>query len=219
MGQVLLNYPFLLTLAAGFVAAFSAVLARRAAAGLGGGLRWLSGLLSACAVLAFVGSFLWSWGWTGMRSLPGIVTSIATYAMPENAPSALATGTGVLGWLIVVGGVALACWGIAARIRATVYRRSAQRMGQTVPYTRVRRPVTLGLMGAGLGASIVAGTVSAWLCFGIWAVCLQPLLELSDWDLASRLPAERDYQRRTSRYLPIRRKQPPVSRAGTPGPS
>lgn len=219
MGQVLLDYPFLLSLAAGLVAGISAVLARRAASALGSGLRWLAGLLTACAVVAFAGSFLWSWGWTGTRSLPGIVTSIATYAVPGRAPSALALGVDAIGWLIVGAGAALVCWGLAARTRAAVYLRSAQLFNRTPPYTRLRRPIALGLMVAGLGASIVAGTASAWLCLGVWVVCLQPLLELSDWEVASRVPAQREYQRRTPRYLPFRRRLPPVSRGDTPEPS
>lgn len=210
MAQILLDYPFLLTLVAGFVAGLSAILARRAAPALGRGLQWLAGFLSSCAALAFIGSFLWAWGWTGMRSLPGIVTSLATYAVPARAPSPFDVAVMAFGWLIVAAGAALVAWAAAARVREAIYRLPASRVGQTPPYTRVRRPMALGFMAIALGGSVLTGTTSTWICYGIWLVMTQILLELADWEAGSRLPARREYLRQTPRYLPLRRKRQSV---------
>jgi len=43
---------------------------------------------------------------------------------------------------------------------------------------------------------------TVWVCLGMWILAWNLVLEAGDWELRQRLPACRDYMKRTPRYLP-----------------
>jgi hypothetical protein len=47
-----------------------------------------------------------------------------------------------------------------------------------------------------------------WVCLAVWIFLWNGMLELGEWELRQRLPACRDYLRRTPRYLPRRTATP-----------
>jgi steroid 5-alpha reductase family enzyme len=65
------------------------------------------------------------------------------------------------------------------------------------------------------GLSILWATRPVGVCLLSWIIAWNLILELGDWELRQRLPACRDYMRRTPRYLPrlgkltLRRTPPP----------
>ena len=67
-------------------------------------------------------------------------------------------------WLLVIAGVALAAWSLTARIRNGLFGKSPDRLAERPPYHRLRRPMTLGVGVVLLGATLLAGTIPAWVC-------------------------------------------------------
>ena len=187
-GLFLLFYPFSLTLAAGALAGASAVLVRRASASFGRWLLGLSFLLQVAAALAFGWSFYWSWT---------VVRPSQNAGFPVLA---------ALGWIFVLGGLALGIQ--SAHVRGTGFLRSwtMARLEGRAPYRHIRRPVAAALFLVLLGVTLIFDTVPAYACLIVAALLIHGLLELGDWELRLRLPEIRDYLRRTPRYVPRRRR-------------
>lgn len=184
LATFLLQFPFVLTLAAGMLAGVSAALLRRTSAVLGSGLRWLGRILSLASVPMAICSFLWSW---------------SMYKPPAGSADPLRMA---LGWLLALGGTALTLRALSVRGLGELDAWPAARLENRTPYRQVRRPIGLGLILLALGATLVVATVPAWVCFLLWLVLILFQLEVEEWELHQRLPAARDYLKRTPRYLP-----------------
>ena len=188
MPEFLLYYPFFVSLAAAAIAGASAFLLRRAALTLGRWLWWLSWAASAGSTAGFAWSFTWAWG------------------LESNPVSGLQVLLVVIGWAAVLGGVAMGLWGLSALGLRGLLPQPADRLETRPPYQHLRRPMALGAILAGLGASLIVETPASWLCYLTWLGLASLLQELEEWELRGRVPAARAYHSRTPRYLP--RRQP-----------
>lgn len=77
-------------------------------------------------------------------------------------------------------------------------------------------------MAAAAGLAVLWNASTVWVCLGTWLLAWNLMLEMGDWELRRRLPACRDYMKRTPRYLVRVRKltlrgNPPQSFARHPG--
>ncbi len=176
------SYPFLILIVGGMLAGFSAVFLRRAASVFGLWLEALSMLAAAGAAAAFVLAF--SWASTLAKAPPPLV------------------GQTVVGWLLALGGAALVGWGLQARGIGPLRRWNGERMERRAPLRTIRRPIELGTMLLASGLSILRATRPVGVCLVSWIIAWNLILELGDWELRQRLPASRDYVKRTPRYLP-----------------
>ena len=176
------TYPFLILIAGGLLAGCSAVLLRRAASVFGTWLEAVSFLAAVGAATAFGSAFYWA----------------STLAV---APPPL-VGQTIFGWLLALGGAVLAGWGLRARGIGALRRWETDRMERLQPMRTLRRPIELGTMILMSGLSILRATRPVGVCLLSWIVAWSLILELGDWELRQRLPACRDYFRRTPRYLP-----------------
>lgn len=184
MPVFLQNFPFLFSLGAAAIAGGSAVLLRRAGLVLG---RWpwrLSWAASAGSTAAYAWSFSWAW------------------QLETNPVGGAQVIFVVVGWLAVLAGSALGLWGLSTLGWRAVLPRPEDRLEIHPPYAHLRRPMALGAMLAGLGATFIVSTLSAWLCYLVWLALASLLLELEEWELRGRIPAARDYFVHTPRYLP-----------------
>ena len=59
------------------------------------------------------------------------------------------------------------------------------------------------MLAAGLALTTVR--VDGWIWFGVWFLLSQPLLELEEWELRSRLSDAATYLDQTPRYLKLTR--------------
>lgn len=181
---LLTEMPFLLSLFAAFVVGISTVLLRRAAQVYGPSTWRLSWPLSACASAGYLWSFSWAWGWGGSTSRPG---------------NPLLT---VLGWLTLLAGIGIGLWGLSALGSRALLPRLSDRLETRPPYRYLRRPMDLGAILALLGVTAIVDTSSAWVCFWTWLALANFSFELEEWELRARIPAARDYMRKTPRYIP-----------------
>ena len=78
----------------------------------------------------------------------------------------------------------------------------AGRFEQQRPYRVIRRPLELGVMLLAFGLCWLRPAPSVWICLAAWILLWNGMLELGEWELRQRLPACRDYLKRTPRYLP-----------------
>jgi hypothetical protein len=60
------------------------------------------------------------------------------------------------------------------------------------------------MLAAGLALTTVR--VEGWIWFGVWFLLSQPLLELEEWELRSRLLDAATYLDRTPRYFKLTRR-------------
>jgi hypothetical protein len=56
------------------------------------------------------------------------------------------------------------------------------------------------------GLALTAVRVDGWIWFGVWFLLSQPLLELEEWELRSRLSDAATYLDRTPRYFKLPRR-------------
>lgn len=204
MGSFILSFPFLISVLAATIAGVSGILLRRSAAILTPILRLPANLLLAASALAFAWSFLWAWGWEVVSRPSGIVTSLATYgpaAFTSGRVSPVPLAEMVAGWLIVVGAAALAFWALSVRLREWRLQWPVAKRWARAPYVQIRRPGPLALMLAGLGATLIVGTGSAWICLIAALIGYSAVLELADWEACRRDPSQAEYMRGTPRYL------------------
>jgi len=183
---VIESYPFSILIVGGLLVGFSAVLLRRAASVLGQWLEALSILAAVCAAAAFSLAFYWA------------------STLVESPPPSVVQA--VVGWLLALVGAMLAGWGLRARGVGPLRVWRAERMERVQPLRTIRRPLELGTMILVSGLSILRATRPVEVCLASWIIAWNLILELGDWELRQRLPACRDYMKRTPRYLPRARK-------------
>lgn len=184
----LLEYPFLLALAGGFIVGISAVLLRRASAALGRFFWYLSWLFSLLSTFSYLWAFYWAWS-----SNPA--------ELAETTPKPLSIG---LGWALLGVGLILVAMALAALGRRAILPLPADRLETRRIYGIIRRPMGLGWMIAGLGATLQSVGTAPWVCYAIWLVLVQVSFALEEWELRARIPAAEDYLKHTPRYLPWR---------------
>ena len=182
---MLIEHPYLIPLVGGFLAGASAVLFRRASQVFGSWLGWLSLAASAAAGASFLAAFLW-----GATISPAMVPSIAQV---------------VLGLLLAFAGSIFAGWSLRVRGVGVLRIWRSDRFEQDQPFRTIRRPLELGTFAGVLGLCLLRPAPTVWICLAVWALLWSALLELGDWELRLRLPACRDYLKRTPRYVPRRR--------------
>jgi protein-S-isoprenylcysteine O-methyltransferase Ste14 len=199
---MLAQLPYLLPLIAGFVAGCSAVFLRRAAEIIGTWLVWISMVASLAAASAFAAGFLWA-GQTA--AAPDVVSRLQASTAPAAAPLALtapSVAQAVAGLALALAGGILVGWSLRIRGLGVQRRWESTRFEQRRPYRDIRRPLELGVMAAVLGLCWLRPSPAVWICFGAWVLLWNVVLELGEWELRQRLPACRDYLKRTPRYLP-----------------
>ena len=179
---MLAEAPYLIPVLAGFLAGCSAILLRQAERVLGDWLGWLSLAAAASSAGSFLAGFLWA------ASTP-----------PVAAPSGVQILAGCL--LALAGGV-LVGWAVRARGLGVLRLWRADRFEQGLPYRAIRRPLELGVMVVAAGLCWLRPAPPVWVCLAVWIALWNGMLELGEWELRQRLPACRDYLRRTPRYLP-----------------
>lgn len=184
---MLVDHPYLIPIIGGFLAGCSAILLRRAAEAFGAWLGWLSLAASAASAGSFVAGFLW-----------------AATTPPVVSPSSVQIFTGLL---FALAGSALAGWSLRVRGVGVLRAWHANRFEQHQPYRSIRRPLELGVMICVAGLCWLRPATPVWLCLAAWVVLWNGMLELGEWELRQRLPACRDYLKRTRRYLPRTRRR------------
>lgn len=213
---MLAEYPYLLQVLAGFIAGCSAVFLRRAAQFLGEGLVWLSIAVSAASAAAFLAGFACAALTTGEASVVPLISDGPLPAAPSGA--ALSPGQAIVGWVLALAGGILAGGSLRVRGLGPLRIWDAGRFEQQRPYRVIRRPLELGVMSCAFGLCWLRPAPSVWICLATWIVLWSGMLELGEWELRQRLPACRDYLKRTPRYLPRlgrrRRVTPRSSAAG-----
>jgi hypothetical protein len=185
MTPMLVDHPYLVPVVAGFLAAGSAVLFRKAAQVFGEWLGWLSLAASVAAALAFLAGFLWA------ATMP-----------PVAAPTPVQIA---VGFVLALGGSALAGWALHVRGIGVLRAWRADRFEQNPPFWIVRRPLELGTTVCIFGLCWLRPAPTVWICLAAWTLLWNVVLELGDWELRQRLPSCRDYLKRTPRYVPKRR--------------
>jgi protein-S-isoprenylcysteine O-methyltransferase Ste14 len=206
------EFPFLIAVVAGALAYACGLLLRRGLA-LAGGARppaWPGDVLRALGVLSWLAAFAWAWSLGPRPGRFGVITTMGTFSPAAMASKEL-TAAGllltVLCWLLVVAGMALAAWSLLARIRNGLLGKSPDRLAERPPYHRLRRPMTLGVGLALLGATFLAGTIPALACLLAVALVVLVLQEIDERELRSRLAWLAEQHRRIPRFLPRRRRQ------------
>lgn len=106
------------------------------------------------------------------------------------------------GWGLAMAGGLFAGWGVRARGWKARHTWRAERDELRQPYRTIRRPIVVGLSIVGLGLGVLAERAAVWVCLAAIFVAWSVIQELADWEQKQRLPACRDYMRRTPRYLP-----------------
>lgn len=183
------NYPFLMLSLAGFLAGVSAILLRRATSVFGRRLGLLSLAAGVGSAAAFGAAFYW-----------------AAMTPPTGVPSKAETFGGIA---LALAGSVLAGWALRVRGIGVLDRWRPERFERRQPYRSIRRPVELGLMACATGLCWLRPAAPVWVWLAAWIVPWNVMLELGDWELRRRLPACRDYLKRTPRYLPRFRRAGP----------
>jgi protein-S-isoprenylcysteine O-methyltransferase Ste14 len=207
MAMWLGEFPFLIGLAAGGLAYACGVMLRRglALAGAGRPPTWPTDALRLLSVLCLLASFLWAWSMGPSVGPSGVVTTIGTFSPAAMAKQdlslkalAFTAGSGML----VVAGLALAIWSLTAHIRNGIFGKSPDRLAERPPYRSIRRPMTLGFGLALLAATLLAGTLPAWVCLIVTACLVWLLQEIDDRELRSRFGWVAEQHRRIPRFIP-----------------
>jgi hypothetical protein len=182
--NAIIEYPFLLALAAALLAEGSAILLRRVAAVFG---RWLWALAALLSVLSLAG-IVWSFAWAVQER--HLIDASVGWPRGALGGVALLTGLGLAGWsLTVIGRRALYAW-------------PNDRLETRPPYRYIRRPIGLGMTLIAIGAALIVDARPIRVWFVVWWISAQLLFELEEWEIRIRIPAARVYFQRTPRYLP-----------------
>jgi protein-S-isoprenylcysteine O-methyltransferase Ste14 len=185
---ILEDFPFTLPCTGAFLVGAGSVFVRKSAPVLSLKLWPLSWLLSLLSSLGFLWSFVWAWGigagsdWVWQPLLM------------------------VLGWILLLAGLGLFLWALSAIGMRAIVPRPTDRLERRPPFHRIRRPMGLSFIAATLGATLIVNSIQAWTCFVLWGLLVSVLLELEEWELASRIPAAGEYFRSTPRYIPRRKR-------------
>jgi protein-S-isoprenylcysteine O-methyltransferase Ste14 len=186
MAAALSSYPFVLPLLAAAIAELSAILLRRTAATLGRRLFWVAGFLSSVAA----GSLIWSYTWAMS------ITPVTPWG------SAL---TQALGGIVLLAGGGLLLWSFATLGVESLVANERSRLVSHGPYRFMRRPMGAAIALLGIGGALTNGGPVMWIWLFGWLILSQPLFELEEWELRTRVNDAEAYLRRTPRYLPRRR--------------
>jgi protein-S-isoprenylcysteine O-methyltransferase Ste14 len=186
MAGALSSYPFVLALAAAALAELSAILIRRVGSTLGTWLYGLAGALSAIAAGCLIWSYTWAMGIAPETSWGNVLTQ-------------------ALGVLLLLAGAGLLLWSFASLGVQSLIANQQSVLVSRGPYRWIRRPMGAAVGLLGIGGALVNGSPAMWIWFFGWLVLSQPLFELEEWELLTRLPGGADYLQRTPRYLPRRR--------------
>jgi len=203
------EFPFVLSLMAGAVAYAGALLLRRGLA-LAAGDRvpgWPAAILRALGLASVLASFVWAWTLGPSVGPSGVITSMGTYSPTALTRTILTPAVLTLtigSALLIFGGLALALWALMARLRNGTYGRSPDRLAEWAPYRVIRRPMTLGIGLVLLGATLLAGTLTAWACLILAAGMVGVLQEVDDRELRSRVAWVAEQHRRIPRLIPRR---------------
>jgi hypothetical protein len=187
MIDILISYPFLLPLISAMVIELSAILVRRAAQTLGGWSWYLAGALSCLGVGALTWSLIWA-------------NNPDTNALPRGGAINF-----VIGPLLILSGVVWVVRAFLALGRQALLPWPPTRVVYLPPYRTRRRPMVLGWAMLAAGLALTTVCVEGWIWFGVWFLLSQPLLELEDWELRSRLSDATAYLDRTPRYFNLSR--------------
>lgn len=184
MINAIVEYPFLLALAAALFAEGSAILLRRVAPGFG---RWMWALAALLSVLSLVG-VVWSFAW-------------AIQERPEMSDS-VGWLRATLGSIVLLTGLVLTVWALTVIRRRAFYAWPNDRLETRPPYHYIRRPIGLGMTLISGGTALIIDAPSVWVWFVVWWILTQFLFELEEWEIKIRIPSAQVYFERTPRYLP-----------------
>jgi hypothetical protein len=184
MIEAIVEYPFLLALAAALFAEGSAILLRRVASGFG---RWIWVLAALLSVLSLVG-VVWSFAWA-VRERP--VMGVSVGWLPAT-----------LGSVALLTGLVLTVWALTVVRRRAFYAWPNDRLETRPPYHYIRRPIGLGMTLFSFGVALIVNARSIWVWFVVWWILAQLLFELEEWEIGFRIPSAQVYFERTPRYLP-----------------
>lgn len=131
----------------------------------------------------------------------------AIHLWPD-VPPGVARVLDAAGWLFIVCGMALTCWGIATfrRLRTSVYpNRDASLLVSEGPYRFTRNPMYAGLTLAYVGGSMVIASLWPLLHLPLVLALLYVLvIAREERHLTEAFgDAYRDYQRRVGRWLTL----------------
>lgn len=183
MIEALSNYPFLLALLSAMVIELSAILVRRAAQVLGGWLWIVAGGLSMIGSATLVWSFIWA-------------NTPATSAIESGSVFSLLVGS-----VLSLGGVVLLLRPLLILGRQAFLPWPTSQLIKEAPYDAMRRPMVLGMTVLAIGLPLATSQGAGWIWLGMWFVLAQPLLELEEWELRTRIPEAAAYLDRTPRYF------------------
>lgn len=183
MIDLLSRYPFLFALAGAMVIELSAILLRCVAHIMGGWLWLPSGILSIVSWTTLTWSFLWA----------------------NRAPvSPIESGAGLTNFigavLVVIGGIGF-LRALLTLGRASFFPWPGTRLVKRPPYQAQRRPMILSVAAISIGVALLNARLEGWIWFCVWFLLVQPLAELEEWEMGTRLPDARKYLERTPRYV------------------
>jgi hypothetical protein len=181
--EILKDYPFLLALIGSLVIELSAILVRRAAQVLGGWLWILAGVLSTAGIVTLLWSFLWA-------------NTIEPLVYPHDSLINI-----IIGPFLILSGIVILVRSVLILGRQAFLPWPRTHLVVHAPYHARRRPMMVGMAMLAIGVSITTMQIQGWIWFGVWFLLAQPLAELEEWELRSRLPAAADYLARTPRYF------------------
>jgi hypothetical protein len=179
---MLTETPYLMPVVAGALAGSSAILLRWAARVFGTWLGWISLAAAAASAASFLAAFLWA------AATPPVVT-------PSNLQI-------LAGTMLALAGGALTGWAVRVRGVGVMRVWRPDRFEQRLPFRAIRRPLELGVMTLVAGLCWLRPAAPVWTCLAVWLLLWNGMLELGEWELRQRLPACRDYLKRTPRYVP-----------------
>jgi hypothetical protein len=180
----LTDAPFLLALIASALAEMSSTVLRRASSALG---RWAwntANVMAGLSVLGLVWSFVWA------------VSQARMVLSPRQS------SLWIVGALAIMAGAVLILLAVRVLGRRALFPTPSARLETRPPYRYLRRPIGLGVTLAGVGAGMMSGRDALWTWLIAWFLLWQPLFELEEWELKTRLARAREYFARTPRYIP-----------------
>lgn len=191
MFDLISDNPFILAIVAGAVAEASAILLRRIAPVFGSWCWWLSRGLTLFAYLSLTWSLYWA--------IREAIDPLATYN-----PLVV-----VIGGISLLLGIVLIAWAMFVLGRRTFLAWPGDKLETRPPYRHLRRPMGLGVIFLGLGVAVILNTGSTWIWLLMWLIGSLLLYELEEWELRQRIPAAKEYHKKTPRYVPQFRKRSP----------
>ncbi len=112
------------------------------------------------------------------------------------------------GWLCLLGGLGLRCWGVAGWVPQRLPADAAERLiCEDGPYVYTRNPRYLGNLLMGVGGCQIAGLGVCLLPYCLlWAAIHWPIIAYEEHGLAERYGSVyRDYRARVPRFLGLRK--------------